>query len=239
MRSLFFILISSNLFFVGCRQVPTAEKVLQKSIEYHDPNNNWKDFNDSLRIVLSTPQGPDRTSTVYLNNRNNSFYVRVIKDSIKVEFKVTPDECKLAFNGNENFTEEEAEKNGLSCDRAAMYKDYYTYLYGLPMKLRDPGTNINPKVEKRAFKGKEYLVLRADYDAEVGTDIWFFYFDPKTYALEVYQFFRKDVNGQLKEDTGEYILLREEAEIGGIRMPKTRAWYYNKDDKYLGKDILK
>jgi cellulose biosynthesis protein BcsQ len=107
------------------------------------------------------------------------------------------------------------------------------------MKLKDPGTRLSEEVGLRTFKGKEYAVLRVDYDAEVGSDIWYFYFDPHTYAMEVYQFYRSDENGQTKEDTGEYILLSSEEEIGGIRMPKTRAWYYNKDDKYLGTDILK
>ena len=42
------------------------------------------------------------------------------------------------------------------------------------------------------FKGKEYLMLRATYDKEVGSDVWQFYFDPTTYAMEVYQFFKAD-----------------------------------------------
>ncbi len=112
--------------------------------------------------------------------------------------------------------------------------NYYTYLYGLPMKLKDEGTNIDPKIEKKSFKGKEYLVLKVTYEETVGSDIWFFYFDPKTYAMEVYQFFKKD-----KPDSGEYILLTGMETINDIKMPKTRAWYYNKDDKYLGTDILK
>ncbi len=45
-------------------------------------------------------------------------------------------------------------------------------------------------------------------------------------------------NGKEKPDTGEYILLSEEALVNGIKMPKVRAWYYNKDDKYLGTDTL-
>ena len=57
--------------------------------------------------------------------------------------------------------------------------------------------------------------------------------------MEVYQFFRKDDDGNQKDDTGEYILLTEEMVVNDIKMPKNRAWYYNKDDKYLGTDILK
>jgi ATP:corrinoid adenosyltransferase len=61
---------------------------------------------------------------------------------------------------------------------------------------------------------------------------WYFYFDPKTYAMEIYQFFKEG------KDSGEYILLSELETINEVKMPKIRAWYYNKDDKYLGTDIL-
>ena len=100
------------------------------------------------------------------------------------------------------------------------------------MKLKDKGTIIHDKVERKKFKGKEYLVLKATYNKEVGKDTWYFYFNPKTYAMEVYQFFKEEKN------SGEYILLTGEETINGIKMPKIRAWYYNKDNGYLGTDIL-
>ena len=85
---------------------------------------------------------------------------------------------------------------------------------------------------------KEYFVLKATYEEAVGSDVWYFYFDTETFAMEVYQFFKGD---PLKkgEDTGEYILLTETISLNNIKIPKNRAWYYNKDDTYLGTDILK
>ncbi len=106
------------------------------------------------------------------------------------------------------------------------------------MKLLDPGTNLSDKVELKTFKGKEYLVFQVTYDKAVGSDVWYFYFNPETYAMEIYQFFKTDANGKEKLDSGEYILLSEEVEVKGIKMPKVRAWYYNKDDMYLGTDTL-
>ena len=100
------------------------------------------------------------------------------------------------------------------------------------MKLKDKGTIIEQKVVKKTFKSKEYLVLKATYTKEVGKDTWYFYFDPKTYEMEVYQFFKE------AKDSGEYILLSGLETINGIQMPKNRAWYYNKDNGYLGTDIL-
>lgn len=33
-------------------------------------------------------------------------------------------------------------------------------------------------------------------------------------------------------------MLTKEQKVNHIKMPKIRAWYYNKDDKYLGTDTL-
>ena len=38
----------------------------------------------------------------------------------------------------------------------------------------------------------EVVQLRATYDPEVGEDIWDFFFDPETYALVGYRFFRDE-----------------------------------------------
>ncbi|MGB5238115.1 MAG: DUF6503 family protein [Flavobacteriaceae bacterium] len=239
MKNFYPLMITVLLVFAGCNKALTADQILQKSIEYHDPEDRWLLFSDSLRITLESPNVPNRLSTIYMDNKAGVFYVKAARDSNIVEYGVGKASCLVKWNGSSDFSLAEAEEHGLNCERAKMYRNYYTYLYGLPMKLKDSGTLLNKEVESKTFKGKEYLVLRADYDAEVGTDIWYFYFDPQSYAMEVYQFYRSDENGQIKEDTGEYILLSGEAEVGKIRMPKTRAWYYNKDDKYLGTDILK
>jgi len=42
----------------------------------------------------------------------------------------------MAINGNTNPSEELKKKFSLSNERANLYKNYYTYLYGLPMKLK-------------------------------------------------------------------------------------------------------
>ena len=101
------------------------------------------------------------------------------------------------------------------------------------MKLKDPGTHLDPEVQSKNFKGKAYLVLKVTYDESVGKDVWYFYFDPDNYAMEVYQFFHDE-----SKNDGEYILLSELENVARIKMPKIRSWYYNSDDKHLGTDVL-
>lgn len=232
------LLILLGLLFFSCDNTLTGEQLLDKAITYHDPNNNWNAFNSSFMVTMETPNQSNRVSNITINLPSAIFELSATRDSITTKYFLNKEDCVIGLNDSLNISAETAKAYNLSCERANMYKNYYTYLYGLPMKLKDPGTIIDEQVVTKTFKGKDYLVLKATYDKEVGTDIWYFYFDPETYAMEIYQFFKQDENGGQKDDSGEYILLTGEALINGIKMPKNRAWYYNKDDKYLGTDIL-
>lgn len=187
---------------------------------------------------MSTPKSSDRISIVTLDLPATHFGLKVSKDDIESEYLLEKENCTIKLNGSAEFSEEDATKHRLSCERAEMMKNYYTYLYGLPMKLKDPGTIVDPKVEEKTFKGKTYLVLKVNYEEKVGSDIWYFYFDPKTYAMEVYQFYRKDPESPSGQKGGEYILLEGMEEVSGIKMPKVRNWYYNEGEEFLGTDTL-
>lgn len=228
LTTFFLLFLTVQLF----SQELTGKELLEKAIQYHDPNGNWETFNGTLFVTMKTPKSPERKSEIKINLPQESFYVKATRGENTTEYTLDKQECKIAFNGQENPSEAILKEHKLSCDRAKLYKNYYTYLYGLPMKLKDNGTIIDEKVERKKFKGKEYFVLKATYDKTVGKDTWYFYFNPETYAMEVYQFYKS------KPNSGEYILLSEEELINGIKFPKNRAWYYNKDNGYLGTDHL-
>lgn len=228
------LLIPIVFFYIVCfSQNLKGEELINKSIEYHDPNNNWAMFAGDLNITMETPSREPRVSTISLNLPKQYFKNEYGKDGNTIIQQVNKETCTVLLNKKKEFTAEEEKTYRLSCDQAKRTRDYYTYLYGLPMKLKDPGTLINPIVEKRSFKGKDYWVAQVKYEKEVGKDTWYFYFDPSTFALEVYQFYHDE-----SKNDGEYILLTEEYEVNGIKMPKNRAWFYNKGDTYLGTDFL-
>tara|TARA_B100001173_G_scaffold55880_1_gene46587 strand:+ start:147 stop:851 length:705 start_codon:yes stop_codon:yes gene_type:complete len=222
-------LIFNNLF----SQELTGKELLEKTINFHDPKNNWIDFNGSFTVKMITPDGKKRESLIEIDLYNELFSMSVTKDQNKTFTVIDKSECKIIFNGSESFSVEDKKKYRLSCKDAFKMKNYYTYLYGLPMKLNDPGTILDSIIKRRKFKGKEYLVLKVTYEESVGKDTWYFYFDPLTYAMQVYQFFKDET-----QNDGEYIILEDLEKVNGIKMPKTRSWFFNKDDKYLGKDIL-
>lgn len=222
---------------VAVAQELTGALVLERAIQYHDPSGNWATFNDSFVVTMTTPSQPVRTSTITINLPEAFFKVAAVRNGIETTHVVNQ-HINSVTTTDLHTNEVTSSTDPAAINRAVFMRDYYTYLYGLPMKLTDAGTIINDVVVRKQFKGKEYLVLEARYDAGVGTDVWYFYFDPITYAMEVYQFYRTGAIGAIDTTTGEYILLTGTAIINSIKMPASRAWYYNKDDRYLGTDVL-
>ncbi|MCP4977620.1 MAG: hypothetical protein GY931_15820 [Maribacter sp.] len=229
----FFVFIIFICFSSINAQEISASALLDKAIAYHDPNDLWDVFQGKLFITMSYPDGRERLSEVEIDLPKEYFRLTSTKEDTIIEQTLIKGDCTFKLNGSNSISDGDIKTHRLSCERTQMMKNYYTYLYGLPMKLKDPGTHLDPKVQTKYFKGKEYLVLKATYDESVGKDVWYFYFDPDNYAMEVYQFFHEE-----SKNDGEYILLSELENVASIKMPKIRAWYYNSDDKHLGTDVL-
>ena len=228
------ILVSATLFLFALTSINaqniSASEVLNKSIAFHDPQGNWPTFNGELQVTMVTPKRSPRVSVINIDLPSEKFQLIQSRDSIETRYNLEKGKCTTTV------TDSLVGKR-TPCEMAVFFKDYYTYLYGLPMKLKDPGTLLGQKAERVTFKGKEYLKISVKYDEAIGTDVWQFYFDPKTYAMEVYQFFKGDPEGEGK-NTGEYILLKDLKTINNIQFPQVREWYYNKDNTYLGTDKL-
>lgn len=114
-----------------------------------------------------------------------------------------------------------------------MLRNYYSYLWLLPMKLKDPGTVLDDKVTETTFDGYPVYQLKVTYDEEVGHDTWYFYFDRKDFQMRGYQFF----HNEMKND-GEYITLSGLTKVAGLQLPSERRWFTNLDNTYLGADRI-
>ena len=227
----FFILI--GLSTSSLAQTLIGKELLEKSIEYHDPNSKWSQFNGSFNVSMKSPSRPLRTSNIVIDLTGSFFELSVQIGENQWKASLLDEDCDLLFNDSREISTEIEKEFRLNCKRAKMYRDYYTYLYGLPMKLKDPGTLIDPLISQKSIEGISYWVLKVEYDPSVGSDTWYFYFDTETFALKRYQFFHDE-----SKNDREYIILDDEIEIEGILMPKNRSWYYNSDNTFLGTAIL-
>ena len=138
----------------------------------------------------------------------------------------------MTLDGRSEVTEEEKKTHRLSCERLTTMANYYTYLWGLPMKLRDPGTVLG-RVTATTFEDRLSTTSGSPTKPRVGEDIWYFYFDRETFALVGYRFYHDEA-----KNDGEVIFLEDEVAAEGLRLPKKRTWVTHKDEKILGTDTL-
>ncbi|MHA7128567.1 DUF6503 family protein [Algoriphagus namhaensis] len=191
----------------------TGPELIQASIAYHDPDGIWRDFKGTFSIQDSLPTGREsRRYDVSFDNTKSKLIYR--KDDL--HFIVWGDSVQV-FDGE--VTEE----------RAKMLRNYYSYLWGLPMKLNDPGTQIENQVREEQLNGKTYQVVRVPYEK----DTWYFYLEPKTYRLAAYKFYQDEPNQK-----GEIIYLEGEREYRSMKIPANRSWYRTEKTEFLALDKL-
>ena len=234
MKKLF---LSLSIYFLAISihaQSITADQLVNRTIAFHDPDGWWDRVKMDMVIEMKTPNRPARLSNVVVDNINGGFEISVLSNDKLLEWRVDgKDSCDFKVNFVAP-TVAQADSLSLTVDRAKFLRNYYTYLYGLPMKLKDAGTRIGDEVIETTFMGKPVLALRVTYDESVGKDIWYFYFNPSTYAMVGYRFYHDEA-----KNDGEYIVLEDMIIEQGLRIPRNRSWFTNAEDKLLGTDYLK
>ena len=208
-------------------------QVIERSISYHDPEMQITDSEVVMSFVETRPKGEDRNTKISFNIKKETFQMANIRDGISMNSRMDKGKVEILVDGKKEYSNDIMEKYRLNPERIAMMKNYYQYLWLMPMKLMDPGTIIDSEVKKVDFFGKELLQIKISYSPEVGKDVWYFYFNPESYAMQGYRFYHDE-----SKNDGEYILLEDEAVFNNVRLPKKRTWYTHKEDKLLGTDIL-
>jgi hypothetical protein len=232
------IFIFGLLFLSFCQSRQETDQqadlpLLQKSIEYHDPQGKWQDFKAHLYLIHTDTTGQETPFELEIDNTKGYFSHISHQDGKEIVKGIKGDGTAFfLIDGSEQISEEEREKYGLTSKAAEGARNFYLHLYGLPMKLTDAGTLVADSVYHEKFHGEEYQVVQVTYDPSVGNDSWTFYFDPTTAAMEAYSFHWGD------PEAGEYVLLEEELEVNEIKLPRVRKWFFTKEDQYLGTDTL-
>lgn len=233
MRTLGLIVLFTGIMNFANSQVFTAQDILNKSIQYHDPQGKWSKEKFTFNLEETRPNGSIRYTNLDINLPEDYFAMQQKNGEDEMVRIMQRGECQHQYQGKSDISEETTQRLRLTCERTTFFRNYYTYLWGLPMKLKDPGTILHEQVEMSDYFGKPAYKLKVTYDTNVGSDTWYFYFDLKTYALIGYRFYHDET-----KNDGEYILLEDEAVINGLRLPKNRKWYMHQDAKFLGTDTL-
>lgn len=211
------LLIIGLLWSYSCQTKPsepvTGREMIMKSIEYHDPQGIWPQLKATFVLQDSLPAGRDSRSYEFsFDNTLN-----------KMVYKINGLHY-IVWNDSVQVFEGEVEK-----ERALRMRNYYSYLWGLPMKLTDAGTLIEDSVKTEVLEGLVYHVVKVPYEK----DIWYFYLKPSTYRMAAYKFYQDEVN--LK---GEIIYLLGETNFQSMKIPSNRTWYRTETPEFLGTDQL-
>jgi hypothetical protein len=205
----FGLIIISFLMLFSCNKKPeTAIQIIDKSIEFHDPENEWENlfatfsFNSSFSFNDSIPEELNIT----IDNLYNDFTYR--NADRKVEIQYTEDSCKLISD------------NG-SCEGYAWTKNFYTYVWGLPMKLKDPNIKPIPEWNLDTINNYPCYAVYVNYEAENFT----YYIDQVDFQLRAFQFLKNDNSGK-----GEIIHLEGLIEYKDFQFPKKRIWLHLNGD---------
>ncbi|WP_338222238.1 DUF6503 family protein [Algoriphagus confluentis] len=196
------------------RRPTTGKEWIQQSITYHDPLGRWANLRASFQVQDSLPPGRDSRTYVFSLDNGKSHFSYRFRD---LEFEVLADSVRII-------------KGEVEKERALRLRNYYSYLWGLPMKLMDPGTAIEDSVREETLSGKTYQVVRVPYEK----DIWYFYLNPENYRMEAYKFYQDEAAGK-----GEIIYLEGEYDFKGMKIPMNRTWYRTETPEFLGTDMLK
>ncbi|HBL29205.1 MAG TPA: hypothetical protein DD490_20430 [Acidobacteria bacterium] len=219
---------------VQAQPAPSAAELLARSIAWHDPEGRWATGAWRLTLAETAPgEEPGAATVLEIDNGRGRFVWSTERDGARLRGELRGDECILTLNGSTEIAPAEREKHRLTCERLPKLRNYFTYLWGLPMKLRDPGTRLDPEVRETTFEGRAVRALKITYAEGVGSDTWYFYLDRETSALVGYRFFHDEAKGD-----GEFIPLEGETTGGGLRLPRQRSWFTNQDRKLLGTDTL-
>ena len=193
----------------------SSTDILDRSIAYHDPDGLWKDFQYELSFVATLPDSTERHTTVQIDLPKR--YFRYLRTSAGADLGIQHDSC---FNAN---------SDTVDCTAIKRIRNYYTYLWGLPMKLKDPGTDMDQEFTESTFEGQPVYRIKVTYPNEV----YYFSFDKETYRLVGEEFYKDEA-----KNLGEKMIRGGEVNLNGLKLPKTRAWYNTHDSLYLATDKL-
>jgi hypothetical protein len=203
----------------------TAKELLDRSIAYHDPQGRWERGAFEITDLTSRPDGTGRRTVLRFDNGRGRFEMDGSSDGRALNFVVENDKVDVRLDGRSDLSADEIERYRLTPPQLLTRRNFYLYLWGLPMKLRDPGTRLDPRVKETQLQGKAVYALRVTYDESVGKDTWYFYLDRETCALLGHRFYHDEAAGD-----GEYTVFSEEVSGQGLRLPRVRKWFRNRDD---------
>jgi len=233
MRYFFVFLL---LLFVSCQPLETkysGKELLQKSIQKHDPNDQWKEAKFSLRIQEPRLQNPVRFSEVSMNNKTNAFELKRNRGTKVASYGIDASGVTTVLLDNEIVQDTAIiAEYMLQHPRVKNYQRFYQILLGLPMSLGEDVLDKIGSVSQVTFNEKASYKVEIKLQKPLFSDTWNLFISTEDFTLlGIEMIFPDDPN------KGERLYFDKTVQIGDINIPRIRHWY-ELDDTYSGSDII-
>lgn len=212
-KLLLLIVISVSVLW-SCNSITEmdSKELLNRSILFHDPDFEWESMKAKMTFEEINTSDEVRNTSAWFDLAEG--YFKLDRGGTEIH-GMKMDSCFI-------------EKGDVDCARAERMRDYYCYLWGLPMKLKDEGTVLLDSIGKSSWEGRDVYVLYVNYEK----DNWRYYIDPDTYQMHGYDFIQTTGNS-------EKIILEGLVSYNNMKIPASRSWFMSSDnDRFLGKDKL-
>ncbi|WP_191859518.1 DUF6503 family protein [Hanstruepera ponticola] len=228
----------------------TGESILEKSIQFHDINNEWKTAN--FKVVIEEPRigNQFRNSIVELDNKSNYFKLQRNRgDSISTHISQNNNYSSL-LNGQIITDSLLIKKYRLDPKRNKGYHRFYKTLLGLPMSLDDENKTIK-QVEEITFNSIQSYKITIELEESIagGTVLntvksfknrkeslfskdWILYVAKNDFRIIGLEMIYLD-----DPNAGGRIIFEGDFNINNISIPRIRHWR-ELDNSYNGSDIL-
>lgn len=116
---------------------------------------SWKKRSINFTLRETRRNTVDRVTKIKLNNKNNTFKLVQNRDGHQIKYVISRKSIKIFLDGKMPTDTSLIRQFRLHEERVKTVQDYYTYLYGLPMKTLDKGTIISEEFTDFEFANQK------------------------------------------------------------------------------------
>lgn len=208
-----------------------AQKVLELSFQFHDPQDQWASWAGEYLSIEPRPQTPGRRTDVKLRADGSFFDMKRGYGKDTLRWVIKDGEYTTFVNGEIVQDSAVIQKYRLSQARADGYRNYYKTKLGLPLSLKGRYQLEQGPIAPIRWRGQEVYLLEVEIADAPFASKWELFVDSKDYRLLGYAFVPE-------EGEGEYLVIGEYMQINQMYLPRVRHWYSGEKDEYLGTDLI-
>lgn len=221
----FFLVLATTKNSVSQAQTSklTSQDIWEKTISYHDPSGKWDTYQGKIQEVTVFPNNNVVNETIEINKPADYYLSTAFPAIGTIKRGMDKEKFFYSLNDDPNVAENIRNNWGLSESGIAMYKQFHTCHFGMPMHLKSTGMKIQENVNVVDFEGINcyeltFIGTPDQVINEIYNGKYVLYIDTKTYSL-------RGVKYEISGYPAMYTVRSKEIEVNGIKIPHIQSSY--------------